>query len=131
MNHWLEYIWIDAVGELRSKNKVVLPDEFDILYDRIPNWSFDGSSTGQSSGSISDIILKPIRAFKNPFIKYAESFLVLCECYDPETKLPHISNTRYLANQLFQSDKSKFLRTIIVHFVFIPLFFKSTPRIRS
>lgn len=102
----LEYIWIDAVGELRSKNKVVFPDEFDIVDGRIPNWSFDGSSTGQSSGSISDIILKPIRAFKNPFIKYAESFLVLCECYEKCGKIPAKNNNRAECEKYAYTDEN-------------------------
>ncbi len=72
----LEYIWIDINGELRSKNRVL--KNFCIVEDNIPEWSFDGSSTGQAEGKFSDIILKPVRAFKNPFINYVESYLVMC-----------------------------------------------------
>ena len=90
-----EYVWIDAFGDMRSKLKV--------NYAKIENsrpellvgeWSFDGSSTGQAIGTDSDVILKPVTVFKNPFITFQEfSFLVLCECYNKD-RTPHITNTR-------------------------------------
>lgn len=103
----LEYIWIDAVGELRSKVKV-LP-AFDIVVDHIPDWTFDGSSTGQANGSVSDIILKSCRAVKNPFIKYAESYLVLCECYEKCGKIPAKNNNRAECEKYAYNDKNSCL----------------------
>ena len=67
----VEYIWIDAFDNTRSKLKVL---EFDINY--LPNlndyseWNFDGSSTGQAEGRDSDVLLKPVSIFKNPFITF-------------------------------------------------------------
>ena len=56
-------------------------------------WNFDGSSTGQSEGNYSDVFLKPVRLYKNPFRKH--SLLVLCECYDDkDLRIPNISNRR-------------------------------------
>jgi glutamine synthetase len=102
----LEYIWLDAYGSLRSKNRVL--QNFSIIEDNIPEWSFDGSSTGQANGDFSDIILKPFRAYKNPFIKYAESYLVMCGCYDNNYN-PINSNTREECYIYSDNDKEGFL----------------------
>jgi len=88
----LEYIWIDVSGKTRSKNKVITIEIDEKLI--LEEWTFDGSSTGQASGAISDIILKPVSIFKNPFIKYIDSLLVLCECYD-KNGIPHDTNYRH------------------------------------
>ncbi len=101
----LEYIWIDINGELRSKNRVL--KNFCIVEDNIPEWSFDGSSTGQAEGKFSDIILKPVRAFKNPFINYVESYLVMCECYD-NNYIPIKSNNRAECYRYSNNDKEDF-----------------------
>jgi glutamine synthetase len=96
----LEYVWIDAFNKTRSKNKVILLelDEKIIVED----WTFDGSSTGQASGTNSDIILKPGSIFKNPFIKYTDSLLVLCECYNKDGT-PHETNARHKCGLTFTS----------------------------
>jgi glutamine synthetase len=85
-----EYVWIDGNETLRSKNRI-LHQKPDLLL--LPMWNFDGSSTNQATGTVSDIILKPVRVYKNPFIDFIESYLVLCECYD-SNMTPHITNTR-------------------------------------
>ena len=60
----LEYVWLDANDNLRSKIKIHVDD------NEFPVWNFDGSSTGQATdSSISDVILNPIRTYKNPFFK--------------------------------------------------------------
>lgn len=46
-----------------------------------PWWKFDGSSTGQATGNESDVHLKPVAIYVDPFYKdYGR--LVLCETYD-------------------------------------------------
>jgi len=87
----LEYVWLDANDNLRSKIKILPEDEVDF-----PVWNFDGSSTCQASDtSISDIILKPVRSYNNPFFKNnnIESYILLCECFNPDMN-PHITNHR-------------------------------------
>jgi glutamine synthetase len=96
----LEYVWIDVSGKTRSKNKVITIEVDEKLI--LEEWTFDGSSTGQASGTLSDIILKPVSIFKNPFIKYTDSLLILCECYDRDGT-PHISNSRYRCGLTFTS----------------------------
>ena len=91
-----EYIWIDGakpVQALRSKTRVVElnPEVFPSPED-FPDWSFDGSSTYQSKGHQSDLILKPVRVLRDPFRGH-NHFLVLCEVYEPGN-VPHVSNIR-------------------------------------
>lgn len=43
-----------------------------------PDWSFDGSSTGQAEGNNSDCILRPVRVVPDP-IRGGDDVLVMCE----------------------------------------------------
>jgi len=97
----LEYIWLDSVGGLRSKTRV-LYNTSDSIY--IPDWNYDGSSTGQSDiNGNSEIVLKPCKNYKNPLtpsIPYTNSFLVLCDTWNID-RHPIASNTRFPALQKF------------------------------
>merc|ERR1719205_353190 len=64
---------------------------------QLPWWNFDGSSTEQAEGSNSDIYLKPVAIFNDPFLQ-GENKLVMCETYKYD-KTPHETNKRHLANQ--------------------------------
>jgi glutamine synthetase len=102
----LEYVWIDGSNGLRSKIKIMQPSERDIYKNAtfrcnnndvvVPTWNFDGSSTNQStSGNKSDIVLTPVRLYKNPFLgEIGSSYIVLCECYEKDGVTPTKSNTR-------------------------------------
>jgi glutamine synthetase len=46
----------------------------------LPWWNFDGSSTGQAEGSNSDVYLKPVSIYKDPFT-LGKNILVMCETY--------------------------------------------------
>lgn len=73
----LEYVWIDGTKEkLRSKTRVVTKVPKSI--EDIPEWNFDGSSTGQAHESNTDIYLKPVALFMDPFLG-GQNRLVLCE----------------------------------------------------
>jgi len=89
------YVWIDGSGEfLRNKTKTVnfvpkTPQD-------LPIWNFDGSSTGQAEQTSSDVYLKPVVLYADPFLGNNNK-LVLCETVSYESKTsfkPHRSNTR-------------------------------------
>lgn len=105
-----EYVWIDAFGSMRSKIKV---SNFKINDNGIPDivvdeWNFDGSSTGQAVGTNSDILIRPIAVFKNPFTTYMPefSFLVLCDCYNKDGT-PHETNKRFKCIETFEKCKDE------------------------
>jgi len=71
---FVEYIWIDGtkpVPKLRAKTRVITSDD-------VPEWTFDGSSTGQAEGTISDCILKPVYVIGDP-LRGRPHLLALCE----------------------------------------------------
>jgi glutamine synthetase len=83
-----EYIWLDGNNRLRSKTKVTKESE-------APTWNYDGSSTKQANGEDSEVLLVPVRRYKDPFVNDTvfNRFLVLCETYKSNGE-PHITNTR-------------------------------------
>lgn len=75
--------------------------------EELPIWNFDGSSTGQSEGHFSDVFLKPVRIYKDPFRK-ENHLLVLSECYDDaECKKTNQSNYRYQLEKLFKKHQKE------------------------
>ena len=80
------YIWIDGTGEnLRSKTMTV---DFEPKQAKeLPWWNFDGSSTEQAVGSNSDVYLKPVAIFSDPFLR-GKNKLILAETYKYD-KTPH------------------------------------------
>lgn len=103
----LEYIWVDGFGNLRSKTRYI--KQFliyeNIKIEEIPEWNYDGSSTGQASGDNSEVILKPCAIYNDPFRKNNNK-LVLCETYYSDGT-PHITNTRFQANSIFEKNLEK------------------------
>ena len=67
-----EYVWSDLSGNLRSKIRIIQKNNFYSFskVEDFPIWNFDGSSTGQSSTTISDVIIRPVRLYKNPFSSF-------------------------------------------------------------
>lgn len=95
-----EYVWMDPTGGLRSKVKVL---EFPAKnVEELKVWNFDGSSTGQAQGHYSDVFLKPVRIYADPFRKQ-NHLLVLCECYDDaDCKIPNHANHRKALAELYK-----------------------------
>lgn len=90
------YIWVDGSGQmLRVKTKTLDEEPQSIEGKKInisikmwinnmifrtdlPEWNFDGSSTGQAEGSNSDCYLKPVAMFRDPF-RGDPNKLIMCE----------------------------------------------------
>ncbi len=89
-----EYIWLDGVqpeAHVRSKTKILEMAEFAGEIEKLPVWSFDGSSTQQAEGHSSDCLLKPVNVYNDAGRKNA--WLVMCEVLLPDGT-PHPTNTR-------------------------------------
>ena len=101
IKHILEYVWVDAGGGLRSKTRVAKLEESISCVITDPGrweWSFDGSSTGQATGTDSDVLIRPVALYLNPFYKgmnsaMVQAWLVLCDCYNKDGT-PHATNAR-------------------------------------
>lgn len=98
-----EYIWIDSVGHVRSKSKT-LPKKVSSV-DELPEWSFDGSSTGQAPGDNSDVYLRPVAIYPDPF-RRGDNILVLCETWDSDGT-PNKFNYRHEAAKLMEAHASE------------------------
>lgn len=88
----LEYIWLDGyypTQNMRSKTKVI--ENFSGKLEDCPMWSFDGSSTKQTQGGKSDLLLKPVAIYPDPARK--NGFLVMTEVLN-EDRTPHPTNAR-------------------------------------
>ena len=95
-----EYIWLGGNDELRSKIRVV---EQPINPEQINSWSewnYDGSSTDQAEGLNSELKIKPVAVYRNPF--YPGGVLLLCETFDKNDN-PLDTNTRHAAAKIFNS----------------------------
>jgi glutamine synthetase len=96
----IEYIWLGGNNELRSKTRVL--DNVNIAtisIKDIPDWNYDGSSTGQATGRESEVIIKPKTLFNNPFGQPYD-YIVLCDTYLPDGR-PLYNNTRIVADTIF------------------------------
>jgi len=98
------YIWIDGSGEnVRAKTKSV----FGLVktLDDLPEWNYDGSSTGQAEGSNSDVYLRPVSIYKDPFL-LGNHKLVLCDTYK-HTKIPSETNYRKSCAGVMEKAKNQ------------------------
>jgi glutamine synthetase len=91
----LDYIWVDGFERpsIRSKTKarMLKPDENGEIQLDIPEWNFDGSSTGQADTGNSERILKP----KSMYQIADNHYVTLCEvCMPDAERTPHPTNYR-------------------------------------
>jgi len=100
-----EYVWIGGSGsDLRCKTKTLDLEEVKSIKD-LPIWNYDGSSTGQAPGKDSEVYLKPVQIYPDPF-RRGKNILVLCEACLPDGKLTPIpTNTRHACAQVMEAAK--------------------------
>eukprot|EP00299_Pterocystis_sp_00344_P008574 c3308_g1_i1.p1 GENE.c3308_g1_i1~~c3308_g1_i1.p1 ORF type:complete len:358 (-),score=54.18 c3308_g1_i1:60-1133(-) len=97
----VEYVWIGGTTQdLRSKTKTVQGKVTDV--SQLPEWNYDGSSTKQAPGTDSEVILKPVRIFRDPF-RRGDNILVMCETYTPQG-VPLPTNFRNPAKKIFDQN---------------------------
>jgi glutamine synthetase len=72
------YIWIDGSLTLRSKNRTL--DKKVTKVEDLPEWNFDGSSCYQATTENSEIIMKPVAFYPDPFLG-GDNILVLTESF--------------------------------------------------
>ena len=99
-----EYVWIDGSGiTLRSKCRTI-EGQVNGLED-LPEWNYDGSSCYQAPTDNSEIIMKPIACFRDPFRKGGHK-IVLTETYkwtdaSCQELVPANTNFRVHAKRIF------------------------------
>ena len=101
-----EYIWIDGTGlNLRAKCRT-LDAKVQSLRD-IPERNYDGSSTYQAETKNSEVLLKPVAYFRDPF-RQGDNIMVMCETWKWEDttyqkKIPANTNFRHHAKSIFDA----------------------------
>lgn len=72
-----------------------------------PQWNFDGSSTGQAPGDNSDVYLKPVAVYPDPFrTEGGDNILVLAECWMSDGT-PNKFNHRHEAAKLMEKHAAQ------------------------
>jgi glutamine synthetase len=103
-----EYVWIDADGKTRSKSrtldKATVESTKGAILESLPLWTFDGSSTGQAPGDDSEVVIRPVMTYPDPFRPGNGNLLVLCETFAPDGK-PLPSNSRSPAAETFKKKE--------------------------
>ena len=75
----VEYVWIGGTGmDIRSKSKTYTKPIKSL--DDIDDWNFDGSSTYLAPTDNSEVILKPVAMYTDPF-RGDPNKIVLCATY--------------------------------------------------
>jgi len=97
-----EYVWLDIDQKPRSKTMTMTAIPRSV--DDLRTWNYDGSSTGQADGGNSEVSLKPIAIFKDPFRGYPH-VLVLAEAINAVSGKPQIGNTRAEAVEVLNKYK--------------------------
>jgi len=96
-----EYIWIDGNNGLRCKTKTLTKKPKDV--SELAEWNFDGSSTGQAGGESSDVFIRPVAMFPDPF-RLGDNVLVMCDTWDPDGT-PNKYNYRHDAARLMEANE--------------------------
>jgi len=103
-----EYVWLGGAyttGGFDIRQKTMTLDSAPKSVADLRVWNYDGSSTGQAPGSDSEVLLKPVAIFDDPF-RGGPNILVMCETLTPAGE-PIPTNTRNAAKKIFDKDLAK------------------------
>jgi glutamine synthetase len=98
------YIWHDGAQPtqtLRSKTRILPIQEGKAKLEDFPDWGYDGSSTNQTEGNFSDLVLKAVYFVDDPILGHG-NYLVLCEVFNPDNT-PHSTNKRAWLRQVMEN----------------------------
>jgi glutamine synthetase len=94
----VEYVWIGGSGnDLRSKCKTVKGEVTNV--NQLGEWNYDGSSTGQAPTQNSELLMRPVVLFNDPF-RGVPNKICLCDTYHVDGT-PTNTNFRHFAKRIF------------------------------
>lgn len=94
----IEYVWLGGTGnDLRGKSKTYEKEITSV--EDLDEWNYDGSSTWQAPTEASEILLRPVALFNDPF-RGVPNKICLCDTYHPDGT-PTVTNFRFFANKIF------------------------------
>jgi glutamine synthetase len=105
-----EYVWIDGSGiGVRSKARTL--DKKVEKVEDLPEWNYDGSSCYQAVTEQSEMILKPVAMFRDPF-RRGDNIIVMCESWAWEDNkcqklIPANTNFRHFAQKVWDHKSVK------------------------
>merc|ERR1719224_180748 len=105
-----EYIWLGGATtvmggfDIRSKTRTL--EKVPASVADLPVWNYDGSSTEQAPGKDSEVLIRPVAIFNDPF-RGAPHKLVWCEGFHPETKQPVTGNERHACKEVMDKAKAE------------------------
>ena len=96
-----EYVWVDGSMTLRGKARTIADVSHITSLEQIPEWNFDGSSCYMAPTNNSEIIMKPVTFFPDPFRGHPH-VLVITETFrwtenDYQILTPANTNFRHFA----------------------------------
>merc|ERR1712072_1538991 len=92
------------MGDLRCKTRTLTNGEWKKV-ETLPIWNYDGSSTGQAPGDDSEVLLQPVRIYKDPF-RGGNNIIVMCSTMTPQG-VPLATNHRAAAEKVFEAVKNE------------------------
>lgn len=100
----VEYVWLGGTGQdIRSKSKT-FERKVESIED-LDEWNYDGSSTYQANTESSEVLLKPVALFDDPF-RGEPNKIAFCETFHINGN-PTNSNFRHFAKKILDKDLIK------------------------